>query len=392
MIRSFFIVALCASPSAAFSIGPQLAALWRGSAGLDAGVVEFLILQTAATLIVVLASHAAGTAESWLKLIAGLGLASLIACVQFGAALEVASHKRDLGAGLGVRSAAAVQRDLTAARNSRDELPPDKRTPVTEEMIDAAKKAEADECKDGVGGNCRKRQDDVKDYAARRPIFARIEALEVEIKTAPRHVDGMAYRVSLILQKLGVDADEASVTDWWPAFQAFMVEMIAAVGPYALSRRHDKPVRPARMGWWQFSRRREILPTVQKVEIVAEQPIAEPVATPASGTAGVGKTGVAPKSRNSRKTKPSKAAAVTPVRDWYDSRTTVRPGYDQPCGEAHDDYKAFAIERGEAPLNLTAFGNAMRDEIGVEKITTPSKRNFYRGIALKGRMKLVASN
>lgn len=394
MIRSIFIVALCAAPSAAFSIGPQVAGLWNGSAALDAGVVGFLTLQTAATLIVVLASHAAGTAESWLKTLAALGLASLIACLQFGAALEVASHKRDLGAGVGVRSAAGVQRDLTSALDSRKQLPQiatlpqfDRTAHVTASMVTAATESREGEC-NKRGPLCRDREAEERDLLGRRPLSEQIEKLEAELKTAPRHVDGMAYRVSLILQKLGVDADEASVTDWWPAFQAFMVELIAALGPFALSRRHDKPVRPR-------PEKPEAVPTTPEPEsqapAVPDTPIAEPLPAPAARAAGVGKTGVATKSRNSRKPKVSKAAAVTPVREWYESRIVDRPGFDQPCGAAYDDYKAFAAERGETAMTLTAFGIAMKDEIGIEKIVTPSKRNFYRGIALKGRMKLVAS-
>jgi hypothetical protein len=389
-IRTIALVALCASPSAAFSIGPQVAGLWNGSAALDAGVVGFLTLQTAATLIIVLASHAAGTAETWTKTVAALGLSALIACMQFGAALEVASHKRDLGAGVGVRSAAAVERDLTAALDSRKKLPQlaalpqlDRAAHVTALMVAAATESREGECSKR-GPLCRDREGEERDLLARRPLSEQIEKLEAEMKTAPRHLDGMAHRVALILRKLGVDADEASVTDWWPTFQAFIIELIAAAGPYALSRRAPHPGKP------------EEVPTIvpaPEIQAVAEPitPPAEPLPEPAARPAAVAKTGVGTKSRNSRKPKATKAAAVTPVRDWYDSRTTARPGYDQPCGEAHDDYKAFSLERGETAMTLTAFGIAMKDEIGVEKIVTPSKRNYYRGIALKGRMRLVAN-
>lgn len=376
-------VALCASPSAAFSIGPQVAGLWNGSAALDAGVVGFLTLQTAATLIVVLASHAAGQAETWAKFVACLGLASLIACLQFGAALEVASHKRD-GAGVGARSAAGVERELTAARDSRNKLPQGKTGAVTAAMVTAATEAREGEC-GKRGPLCRDREAEERDLLERRPLSERIEKLEAELKTAPRHIDGMAHRIALILQKLGVDADEASVTDWWPAFQAFMVELMAALGPYALSRRREPlPEKP------------EAVPTAPAPEIQApaapNPPIAETLPEPAPRTAAVVKTGVGAKSRNSRKPKVSKAAAVTPAREWYDSRIIDRQGFDQPCGAAYDDYRAFAESRGETPMSLTAFGIAMKEEIGVEKVTTPSKRNFYRGIALRPSMKLVASN
>jgi hypothetical protein len=40
-------------------------------------------------------------------------------------------------------------------------------------------------------------------------------------------------------------------------------------------------------------------------------------------------------------------------------------------------------------MNLTAFGNCMRDDLKAEKFQTPSKRTYYRNIALGGKPALA---
>lgn len=398
-LRTAAVITICISASAAFSIGPRLAAVWHDPAALDAETAAFLILQTAATIVLALASHRLALAETIGQRLACLGLATFIAVLQFGAALDVSSHAQDSRAAVAsgsLQDRAAVAAALTAALDSRTALPADKRAPVTEAMVEDARTAKQAEC-DKRGPLCRGKEDELKDLAARRAITAEIERLEKKrdaLGTGTAWIDGRAYRFGRIIAALGFDIGKddtertAWVMDWWPSFQALVVELIAGLGPYALAKK-DGPRQPRR---WRvpiirLPRRR------QHVEEVAEQPIAEPLAEPAAVAAAVEKTAV-PRTpataAKSRKPKVSKGAAVTPARDWLKERTTPRAGHQmKPKEEAWADYCAYAESRGEIAMSLTAFGIAMRDDLKIEKRTTPSKRSFYVGIALASKPALA---
>lgn len=419
-IRTPVVIAICIAPSAAFSIGPQLAGLLKtGVSEVPFETAAFLVLQTAATVVMAWVSHEAGMTREWGKRLACLGLAVFLGVMQFGAALEVASHKRDSKSGsatVAINDSTAVQRELTVARNSRDRLPDP--TPVTpamvtaaDEAVSAAEKSRKDECQKR-GDKCREREADERtaradllDLQKRLAVFERIAKLEAKLEKigpAPKHSDGMAYRVSLMLKALGINASEQDVTEWWPTFQAFMIELIPVLGPYALAKK-EEPREPRRWRLPTLRSRREETDIAVSVPAASAPPAAmveyaKGVPELGSDTAKkpkttVVKTTVSPTPATpakSRKPKETKAATVTAVREWLDSRTVSRPGHDVPCGEAHKDYMTFSEGRGETAMSLTAFGIAMRDIEGVEKITTPSKRNFYRGIALSAKPALVA--
>jgi len=42
-------------------------------------------------------------------------------------------------------------------------------------------------------------------------------------------------------------------------------------------------------------------------------------------------------------------------------------------------------------MNLMAFGNSMRDDMKVKKFQTPSKRTYYRNIALRSTLWQLAN-
>jgi len=390
------------APSAAFSIGPSVAALWNGSAALDAAVVIFLIFQTAATIGVVLASHRAGHAESWAKTLACLGLASMIGLVQFGAALDVASHRQDASAALASGTSdkrAAVAAALGAALDSRNALPQDKRAPVTEEMVTAAREAKQAEC-DKRGPLCRAKEDALIDITARRAITAEIDKqtdLRDKLGGGNDWIDGKAYRFGKILHRLGADIGEddktrtAWVMDWWPTFIAFIVELMPVLGPYATAgRKSDRPARSWRWPTIRLPRRRvqdanlhleEVAAPAAAVEIAAVQPSAATAAKP-------------------RKSKVSKAAALPDagsVVQWHQSRTVARAGSKlKPKDTWETAYLPWCAENSITPVSFTVFGTTMKKatvEGGCGVVYDPdgfgTKRGAYLGIALAGGLALV---
>jgi hypothetical protein len=341
-----------------------------------------------------------------------LGFAFGLATYLFMSAVEVASHSRDSKTAVArgsLNDAAAVERELTAARNSRDRLPDP--TPATAAMVEASRlavaaveKSRADEC-EKRGPNCRDREADERkaraeliDLEKRFAIFDRIAKLEERrdaTGTTPEHVDGAAYRIGALLSAFGVDLGQNptdTILRWWPILQAGIVELIAMLGPWLL------------MG--KASRRREVSAPkatpnpapISEPDPMPRATVRTPNDTPKAALkqrpAAVAKAAVSKTTAtaaNCRKAKETKAAAVTPVREWLDDRTAVRGGHDLKSGDAFADYEVFAQGRGQTPMTLTAFGLAMKAE-GIEKIQTPSKRTYYRNLALASKPALVAVN
>jgi hypothetical protein len=381
-IRTAIIVTACIAPSAAFNIWPRLAAVVDGSAALDGETAAFLIFQTAAVVIMALCLPAMDRARGIGKKLAALSLAIILGLINFTNALEVASHSRDSKAD-GNRGSmdrrAALERQLADLTDSRNRLP--RFTPATPAMetaaleaVTAAQWSREDECK-ARGPNCREREGDERkaremlvELQGRLALTKQADEIEAdlgrtrkalaEIGAAPKHEDGAAHRLAKLLR-----LETETVMEWWPIFQAVAIEALALIGPYILlhERRPSVPI----SGQREMSRRRDIL--AETAPAAVEKTAVKP--TPATAA-------------KSRKPKKTKGAAVTPARDWYENRTAARPGNQIRPADAYEDYKAFAAERGEGAMSLTAFGIAMRDEIGLEKTTNPSKRSFYVGIAL----------
>jgi len=377
-IRAAIIVGVCVAPSAAFNIWPKLAAVLAGSAALDGTTAAFLIFQTAAVIVMALCLPAFERARTWSKKLAALTLACILGAINFTNALEVASHSRDgktAAARGSMEGVTALERQLSDLRKSREQLP--RFTPTSAAAVDAAKaavtaatEARKLECCTGLGSNCRSRQDDEKAALAdlakvqnARAITERSERLDArigetqaklaEIGPAPKYEDGTAHRIAALF-----GLDEATVLEWWPIFQALAVEALALFGPFVLL--HEGKARG---------------PVV--VKTAAPSPKPRKTAAPAHKS-------------HARQAKPG--PAIAPIADWLAERTAPRAGHDLKAGDAYADYQAFAASRGETATSLTAFGIAMRDDLKIQRVKTPSKRSFYRGIALAARPALAAVN
>jgi hypothetical protein len=414
-IRTAAVVGICIAPSAAFSIWPKLAAIASGSAALDGATAAFLIFQTAVTVVMAMCFPAMERTTSWLKKLAALSLGLFLGVIQFLNALEVASHSRDDKAAVArgaMNGTAALERQLAELTNSRQALP--QHTPATAAMVEAATaavtaaaKSREDECR-SRGTFCRQREDAERQARAelgkvqeQKALTDQAAQLDADIRAirgridaagpAPKYEDGAAWRIGAILARFGVpmgDDPGATVTEWWPAVQALAVELLALLGPYIILTETDWPARSRRARGWPAAGLRRRSPAVGDAETVmpaASRPAAE--APAAVRTAAV--TRAAATAEKSRKAKANKPTAVGPVREWHEERTVGRTGHDLRAGEAFESYTAWCNERGQPPMNLTAFGNCMRDDLKVEKFQTPSKRTYYRNITLRSRPTLA---
>ena len=74
------------------------------------------------------------------------------------------------------------------------------------------------------------------------------------------------------------------------------------------------------------------------------------------------------------------------VREWKELRITDRKGSKTLKSAARSDYEAFCSDRGEEPVNATAFGLEI-NKLGAQK-SNKDKRHYY-GIVLKTPLKLV---
>jgi hypothetical protein len=154
-------------------------------------------------------------------------------------------------------------------------------------------------------------------------------------------------------------------------------ELIGLLGPIvfvtALSAKHEPQPRQPWPGRW----RRRV------------------VATPALGVAvvenaGVSRTTAAPKAKKPSRITAAGVREFGSVRQWMQSRTVARPDSKVKPAAVYDGYTAWCAEQGEAPITQTAFGNTMKEELGVP-YEEKNKRGFYLGIALVGTPKLVAA-
>lgn len=111
----------------------------------------------------------------------------------------------------------------------------------------AAQKARDTECNDGVGSNCRGREEDLKrmlaawsDAAkangrtkAHDAIAAEIKSLEDDLKAkdAPASADKLAANITMLLTTFGADTQEEKVAPWVPLGMSLLFTLIGCVIP-----------------------------------------------------------------------------------------------------------------------------------------------------------------
>lgn len=430
LIGAAAVVALCIAPSAAMNLWPGLSGVIWGSAATDGASVAKLVLQGVAVLVMALCLPAMDRARSWAKKLAALGLGLGLASLNFLNALEVASHARDQVATSArgtINGTAALERQLTELRKSRTIVP--HHSPATPAMVEsaalavsAAEWSRQDECK-RRGNNCRDREADERRARAelvaiqeRRGLTDKAAALDASISElegklalagpVPKYEDPAAHRLAVVFERLGFDLGDKPaevVAEYWPILIAVMVEVLAMVGPYILlgsnptltsdldaatSSHHEK--RSAKL---KRSDRSDVVMVNGSSTTHLDAPRQSAAPAAVAPITAVAQSPASPaKSRKPRASKAKPAAGLREVREWYSASVIARDN-DLKCGEAFQHYKEWCQAEGVQPVSMTAFGNAMRDDLKVEKITTPSKRNFYRGIALKpAKPSLVAVN
>jgi len=263
--------------------------------------------------------------------------------------------------------------------------------------VTVAQAAVEQECRK-VGDNCRKRQDAlalaVKDRAPLLQLKATADQIDVAEKAlkdledekavlppAPQNVDAAAYRLSKQLGKivdLGDNPVEATTDILIYTISGF-AEFIALLGPMIFLTAMggiNKPVAPAGRRWWQRWRKE---PELEVPATTAAPQAAAPARTPASPA----------KAKSPKKIKAAGVREFGDVREWKESRTIARADSRVKPSDAHSAYKSWCAELGKEPVSLTAFGTAMKNELGV-LYEEKSKRGYYVGIALVGTPKLVA--
>lgn len=370
------LIAACIAPSLAANVWPRVSqAIAQGVA--DGGTVAIVTLMVVSVLAMAACPFAVEKAANWafalLFAIFGLGLASL----NFGNAVEVASHVRDLVRDprkATLATAATLERDLAEARKSRTQL--SHFTPTTAEGVTAAQgavgtaiAARDQEC-GRVGENCRRRVAEVTDRQAELASATRNKALTDEATRlegviaglqrriaafgpVPTHADPFAARIALILR-----TTEETVSEWWPTFVAGMIEAVAMVGPIMLMTAVFPRARAA----------------PRKPTVARESATVATVARP----------------KTPRKSKSRAATPSGDVRQFLESRTVSRAGARIRCKEVFDAYVGWCQERGLEPLSFTRFGTAFKAEgVGFDN---KNNRGVYLNIGLIGTPKLVASS
>jgi hypothetical protein len=398
------VVALCALPSAALNVWPKLPQLWAGTAaGSD---VAFVIMVTVSVLLMAAVPFAVSKARNigWKSLFWAAGVA--LATLNYTLAVASVGKMRDSDAGPLrelLHKHAGLDSRIAKATNSRSKLP-HSRPMVDQAMLDAANEtvkladeARKQEC-GKVGDNCRARVAEVTQATKdRAPLLVdkatadAIDNAEKELKDLedqkaaldppPRNVDAPAYRLSKQLGKivdLGDNPVEATTDILIYTISGF-AEFIALLGPMIFLTAMggiNKPVAPAGRRWWQRWRKE---PELEVPATTAAPQAAAPARTPASPA----------KAKSPKKIKAAGVREFGDVREWKESRTIARADSRVKPSDAHSAYKSWCAELGKEPVSLTAFGTAMKNELGV-LYEEKSKRGYYVGIALVGTPKLVA--
>ena len=265
----------------------------------------------------------------------------------------------------------------------------------------AAKASKEDECR-RRGEHCRAREADERTALAalataeaNRASTVERERLNAEVASAakekvelgpiPTDVDPGAAKIGKLLSKvfdLGPRPDLV-VIDWWPSFVAIMIEAIGLLLPrIILTATGHTEERPARSWRWRRQPVEEIAPPARVVEVAA--PAAAPMIAAPRPTAAT-----AAKPKMSKKIKPAAVGDAESVRQWFKSRTVVRPDSKlRPKADVYDgSYVPWCEEQIIQPVTFTAFGIVLKTPVekggcGVMLERTAAKRDFYVGIAL----------
>jgi hypothetical protein len=171
----------------------------------------------------------------------------------------------------------------------------------------------------------------------------------------------------------------AWVSDWWPTWLGFGVELIDLLGPFILvSWLLPSPAPEHR--WWHTPAPAAVPPPVERP---APKPAA-PAPTPA-------------RAKKPSKSKPETMREFGDVREWHKSRTTARAGSQVKPSVAYEAYKKWCAENDKDHVTLTAFGTTMKAPVEEDGCSAfyyekpNSKRGHYMDIDLvpvAGRPKL----
>jgi hypothetical protein len=221
---------------------------------------------------------------------------------------------------------------------------------VSEDSAEAAKLAAAGECASGRGRKCRDREKELADANRDRALTRIDEDLDrarddlrklgaVET-TADRTATQLAGLAGLFWTPAAASSDAISTNR--PIFKALMVECISGLLPWVLATAAGAAPLPSR-------------PKPKPKPRKGEEP-------------------------------PSQDSVIA----WHGARIVARPGRSVRAGVAFADYEAWCAAHKIAPVNLTLFGQTMKDELGVEKKGL-DKRVAYIGIALKPNLKVIGA-
>lgn len=234
----------------------------------------------------------------------------------------------------------------------------------------AAQKARDTECNDGVGSNCRGREDDLKrmlaawsDAAkangrtkAHDAIAAEIKGLEDDLKAkdAPASADKLAANITMLLTTFGADTREEKVAPWVPLGMSLLFTLIGCVIPALIYER----VLGSRPTDHVQTHPTDVQPTSNRPEPATVLPPTEMDVTPP-------------------RTKQEPLDVSFPaVGEWYATQVDVGEHLRLGAREGWKLCKAWCLTNGMTPPNEKQFGLAMKEELRVPFVTERG-RGFY---------------
>jgi hypothetical protein len=383
--------------------------------GTGVGITIALILSAVGMAAVPFAMKRATNPGFWLVcLLMGLGLATF----NYSMAVDLASRFRGAMSGPAAANqlkAGALDsriRAATAALERLAQLPPTSAAMVAaaKTAADSARVSREDECR-RRGPFCREREADeraalsaVATAENNRANTVERERLtkeladatkeKVELGPVPTDVDPAATKIGKLLAKfldMG-DRPDLIVIEWWPSFVALIIEAIGLLLPrIILTATGHVEERPARS--WILPRSNQ-----RRVEAESKPPGLGPAPPQSATPKRTGTTGAL----RQKPTSKIKAAAVggsDSVRRWFGARVVSRTSSKlKPLETYNLGYVPWCEEQVPAvtPVSFTRFGIVMKsaapDGCGVVLERTPSKRDFYVGIALVTPPKVAVRN
>jgi hypothetical protein len=417
------LAAACVVPSGAANVWTRVAHIWNegGASSSEIGIVAALIMSI---LVMAAIPFAVKSASNWLEKLGYLALGFMLASFNFTLAVDTAGQWRDKitnPATVLATDAATFKNDKTVAEANRDKFAQLAQATVAEvaaaeDDVKLATQARDKECVK-VGDNCRARVADLaaatkrrSDILAARYNTEMVEHYDKDAKEAkrkltalgpiPEHNDPAAARIAEVIglfYDLGKDPD-LKVVKWWPTWIAVIIELIAMWGPpvflLAIVGNEQK------LGWsWRLPVwRRKSEASIEMAPEIKEEP-APPVAPPTSEPAAP--VEIAPvkptvatvaRSKKPSKIKPAPVGDTNSVRQWKEARTVARAEGKVRPKNAYEAYATWCQEQGIAPVSFTTFGTTIKGELGVILKPTPSRRDFYEGIALISAPRLVVAS